>query len=231
MSAAKSRKLCRRSFSHVVVVNLGAMKDEGFALFETAIGACGIAWADRGLRGLQLPEAGVQGTRARMKARFPAFEETKPPRPVALAIAAVKALLLGKKVAFDRIALDMDGLPPFRCRVYEAARKVGAGCTVTYGEIALQIGSPGAARAVGQALGRNPFPVVVPCHRVIAAGGRAGGFTAEGGVATKMRMLEIEGAVTPGKSSPIATRETGAPFDAAARSLRKAAHPVLRTNP
>jgi methylated-DNA-[protein]-cysteine S-methyltransferase len=94
------------------------------------------------------------------------------------------------------IALDMDGVPPFHRQVYEAARD-RAGTTLSYGEIATRIGAPGSARAVGQALGRNPFPIVVPCHRVLAAGGKTGGFTATGGVDTKLRMLALEGAARP----------------------------------
>jgi methylated-DNA-[protein]-cysteine S-methyltransferase len=205
------------------------MASPGFALFETAIGCCAVAWGERGLRGVQLPEASERATRARMKARFPGVAEAEPPRDVRRAVAAMKALLAGKATDLSTIALDLDGVPPFRRRVYEAARAIPPGRTMSYGGIAAAIGSPGSARAVGGALGRNPFPVVVPCHRVLAAGGKAGGFTAEGGVDTKMRMLEIEGARIPAAASARpSARHAGATFDAAAavRGLRKA-DPVL----
>ena len=107
----------------------------------------------------------------------------------------IVALLRGKPNApadLSHIALDMEGVPPFHRRVYELARGIAPGTTLTYGEIATCLGDPGSARAVGQALGHNPFAPVVPCHRVLAAGGRSGGFSANGGVATKLRMLQIE---------------------------------------
>src|SRR4029453_17011519 len=96
----------------------------------------------------------------------------------------------------SHVALDMEQVPAFERRVYEAARRIPAGKTLSYGEIAGQLGVPGSARAVGRALGRNPFAIVVPCHRVVAAGGKLGGFSASGGVHTKRRMLEIERAST-----------------------------------
>jgi O-6-methylguanine DNA methyltransferase len=170
------------------------MTASGFALFDTAIGRCGIAWGDRGIAGVQLPEAGEQETRARMLHRFPAAGEAAPPAEVRLAIERMASLLRGEASDLPAIALDMDGVPEFHRRVYEAARAIPPGSTLSYGDIAKRVGAPGAARAVGQALGRNPFPIVVPCHRVLAAGGKIGGFSAQGGVETKRRMLSIEGA-------------------------------------
>jgi methylated-DNA-[protein]-cysteine S-methyltransferase len=170
------------------------MSEQGFSLFETSIGRCGIAWGERGIVGLQLPEASVGAARARMRKRFPAAVESTPPREVARVVRDVTALLGGKRIDLTTVTLDMNGVPPFHRRAYEAARKIPAGKTHSYGELAAKLGSPNSSRAVGQAMGRNPFPIVVPCHRVLAAGGRAGGFTAEGGIDTKMRMLEIEGA-------------------------------------
>lgn len=162
-------------------------------LFDTAIGRCGIAWNERGIAGLQLPEAaGV--ARGALLSRFPAAVETAPPPPVAAVIDAVRSLLEGGNPDLDAVALDWAGLGAFERAVYEATRAIPRGHTRTYGEIAAAVGDPGAARAVGQALGRNPFPIVVPCHRVLAADGRPGGFSAPGGVATKLRMLAIEGA-------------------------------------
>src|SRR6516225_3627318 len=170
------------------------MTASGFALFDTAIGLCAIAWGNRGVAGVQLPEAGEAETRARMLHRFPAAGEAAPPAEVQRAIQRMAALLRGEASDLSTVALDMDGLPEFHRRVYEAALTIPPGKTLSYGDIARRVGAPGAARAVGQALGRNPFPIVVPCHRVLAAGGKIGGFSAQGGIATKRRMLAIEGA-------------------------------------
>jgi methylated-DNA-[protein]-cysteine S-methyltransferase len=119
--------------------------------------------------------------------------ETPPPHDVERAVDGIVALLDGEAVDLGFVELDLDGLPPFHRRVYDAVRGVPAGSTVTYGEVAARIHSPGSARAVGQAMARNPFPIVVPCHRVLSAGGRIGGFSANGGLGTKQRMLAIEG--------------------------------------
>ncbi len=165
----------------------------GFALFDTAIGRCGIAWGERGVAGVQLPETGDCETRARMLHRFPAAGEAVPPRDVQGVVDRIAALLRGEASDLSTVPLDMDQVPAFHRRVYEAARAIPPGMTLSYGDIAARVGAPGAARAVGQALGRNPFPIVVPCHRVLAAGGKIGGFSAQGGIATKRRMLAIEG--------------------------------------
>ncbi len=170
------------------------MTASGFALFDTAIGRCGIAWGERGIAGVQLPEVGEAETLARMLHRFPSAGEAAPPAEVRQAIERMASLLRGEASDLSAIALDTDHLPAFHRRVYEAARAIPPGNTLSYSEIATRVGAPGAARAVGQALGRNPFPIVVPCHRVLAAGGKIGGFSAQGGVETKRRMLEIEGA-------------------------------------
>jgi methylated-DNA-[protein]-cysteine S-methyltransferase len=170
------------------------MTASSFALFDTAIGRCGIAWGKRGVAGVQLPEAVEAETRTRMLHRFPTAGEAVPPAEVRQAIERMTALLRGETSDLSAVTLDMDGVPEFHRRVYEAARAIPPGGTISYGDIARQIGASGAARAVGQALGRNPFPIVVPCHRVLAAGGKIGGFSAQGGVATKRRMLAIEGA-------------------------------------
>lgn len=172
------------------------MNTTGFATFETPIGYCGIAWRGRYVAGFQLPEGGGRATRARLRMRFPAFGEAAPPPFVRRAIEAVAALLGGERRDLSAVPLDFDGVPPFHRRVYESTRSIPPGTTSTYGEIAARIGAPGSARAVGQALGRNPFAILVPCHRVLAAGGRPGGFTADGGIDTKLRLLAIEGAAT-----------------------------------
>jgi methylated-DNA-[protein]-cysteine S-methyltransferase len=191
------------------------MTTPAFTLFDTPIGRCGIAWGARGIVGLQLPESGERATRLRMQKRFPgAREEGASPASIKRAVAAIGKLLDGKTVDLSTIYLDMEGVPPFHRQVYEAARAVAPGTTLTYGEIATRIGAPGAARAVGQALGKNPFPIVVPCHRVLAAGGKMGGFTATGGVNTKARMLALEGVVaTPEPQPALFDGNAGLGFD------------------
>lgn len=165
-----------------------------FTIFDTPVGPCGIAWGARGIVGVQLPEMSERATRARLLRRFPDAREDWVPEPITRAIADIIALLGGAPTDLGDVALDMDGVPDFNRRVYDAARRIPPGGTLTYGEIAAQIGEPGAAQAVGQALGRNPFAIIVPCHRVLAANGKAGGFSAGGGVATKLRLLAIENA-------------------------------------
>jgi len=164
----------------------------GIAFFATALGTCGIAWSDAAITGVQLPERTASGTCTRLRRRFPDARELEPPPHARAAIGDIVALLGGERRDLGGIALDMDGVPPFNRRVYEAARSIAPGDTVTYGELAARLGDPAAARDVGQALGANPFPVIVPCHRVLAAGGRTGGFSGGAGVETKLRMLAIE---------------------------------------
>lgn len=181
-----------------------AHAEAGFALFDSAIGHCAIAWNERVITGVLLPEVDQAATRRRMRYLYPALAEVMPPSLSPLAIAAsarIAALLSGAPDDLRDLPLDLDRVPPFHRRVYELVRGIGPGQTATYGEVAAQLGEPGAARAVGQALGSNPFAPVVPCHRVLAAGNRSGGFSAGGGVATKLRMLLAEGArmgATPG---------------------------------
>ncbi len=163
-----------------------------FALFDTALGACAIAWGEAGIVGSALPEASAAATRARMARRH---SEAPPDDEARAAIAAITALIAGETRDLRDIRLDEARLGDFERRLYAAARAIGPGRTTTYGELAAQLGEPGAARAVGQAMGRNPFPIIVPCHRVLAAGGKTGGFSARGGVATKLKLLEIEGAL------------------------------------
>lgn len=170
------------------------MPATGFILFDTAIGRCGIAWSAAGIVALQLPEASEDATRARLRKFCPAAAEGPPPAAVEAAIAEVCALLRGGPADLSGIVLDMAGVPDFERRVYAVAQEIPPGETLTYGAVAARLGAPGAARAVGRALGRNPFALVVPCHRVVAAGGAMGGFSAGGGVATKRRILAIEGA-------------------------------------
>lgn len=166
----------------------------GYCLFETAIGACAIAWGEAAIAAVQLPESTRAGTAARLQRSTGRLAEGDPPPWVQHAIVRIQALLQGARDDLADLPLDFSGVPPFHQRVYAIARAIPPGELLTYGEVARQLGEPGAARAVGQALGHNPFAPVVPCHRVLAAGGRSGGFSAEGGALTKLRMLEIEGA-------------------------------------
>lgn len=178
------------------------MQEAHFTLFETPVGRCGIVWNERGVAGVQLPEARVAATRARLVERFPNARESQPPPRVANAIAAIVALLEGRPSDLRSIALDFDRVPPFHRKVYEAARALAPGSTLSYGAIAQRVESPGSARAVGQALARNPFAIIVPCHRVLAAGGKPGGFTARGGVETKRRLLALEGTALERPNAP-----------------------------
>lgn len=174
------------------------MRTEGFSLFETTLGSCGVAWGPRGLTGLQLPEATGAATRSRMLRRFAPARERRPTESVERVIAEVVRLLEGVAVDLSWIELDMTGIPVFPARVYGVARSIPAGSTMSYGEIASRLGQPTEARLVGEALAKNPFPIVVPCHRVLAADGRPGGFSAAGGVMTKLRLLSIERVQAPG---------------------------------
>jgi methylated-DNA-[protein]-cysteine S-methyltransferase len=171
------------------------MTDQHFALFDTPIGICGIEWGPRGINGLQLPMGGDEKTRARIRQRRGDIAEAAPTEQVQGAIDRIIKLLAGGRDDLRDISLDLDGVPDFNRGVYDIARTIPPGQTVTYGDIARQLGGVELSRDVGQALGRNPCPIVVPCHRVLAAGQKPGGFSARGGVDTKLKMLAIEGAV------------------------------------
>ena len=168
------------------------MQTIGFALFETDAGCCGVSWSARGVSGVQLPEGDAERTRARLRRRFPEAEESAPPPQVQEAVGRIRALFRGEAADLSGVALDADEVPAFERRVYEVARSIPRGETLTYGEVAARLDGAGDARAVGAALGRNPYPVIVPCHRVVAAGGKTGGFSARGGVQTKLKLLEME---------------------------------------
>jgi len=170
------------------------MSDLGFHLFATTIGGCGIVWNGRGVAGVQLPEKSEHLTRARIVRRFPGAREAAPPLGVARAVGDIVALLAGERKDLSSIVVDLDGVAAFDRRVYAVARGIPPGGTLSYGEIAAQLGDRQLAREVADALSRNPLPLIVPCHRVLAAGGKMGGFSAPGGVRTKLRLLSIEGA-------------------------------------
>jgi methylated-DNA-[protein]-cysteine S-methyltransferase len=173
---------------------IGMSANLSFAIFETAIGPCGIVWTARGVYAVQLPEASAAATRARLCKRYPAAQESEPPASIVRAIDGIAALLRGEKRDLRDIVIDDGDTPRFNARVYAVARAIPPGETLTYGEVAERLGDKTLARAVGQALGENPCPIVMPCHRVLAADGRSGGFSAPGGIVTKLKLLTIEGA-------------------------------------
>jgi methylated-DNA-[protein]-cysteine S-methyltransferase len=164
-----------------------------FTLFDTAIGRCAIAWSVQGIVGVQLPGRDDGALRAGLLRRHPGAREAAPPQDVARAVDGIVALIAGEPRDLADVVLDLSAVPEFNRRVYAVARTIKPGATLTYGAIAAQLGEPD-ARGVGEAMGQNPCPIIVPCHRVVAAGGKTGGFSAPGGAATKRRLLAIEGA-------------------------------------
>lgn len=164
-----------------------------YHLFDTAFGTCAIAWSEAGLIRVQLPEPTRAETEARIQ-RAGAEPSAMPlPAFVTEAVSALQMYLAGTAVAFDTLRLDESIVSTFNASIYRVLRAVPRGTTVTYGDLASRVGQPGAARAVGMAMGRNPWPVIVPCHRVLASGGKMGGFSAPGGTTTKERLLALEG--------------------------------------
>ena len=162
--------------------------------FSTPIGDCGIAWTSRGIAWFQLPGASPEETRARLSRITGCSPDSAPPDWVREAIARITRLLEGQAEDLSDIPLDLARTPPFFRRAYEASRAIPRGQVWTYAELAAAAGKPEATRAVGQAMARNPLPILVPCHRVVASGGKPGGFSAAGGLDTKARLLAIEGA-------------------------------------
>lgn len=165
-----------------------------YTLFQTAVGWAGLAWADQGLVGAYLPERDPETVRRGLLRRFPEAGEAGAPDILEPVIDGVRALLRGEKADLSAATLDMARTPAFNAQVYAIARTIPAGETLTYGEIAARLGDKLLAREVGVALGQNPWPIIVPCHRVTAAGGKLGGFSARGGAHTKLKLLSIEGA-------------------------------------
>lgn len=166
-----------------------------YALFPTALGACGVAWRGDAVIATRLPYADAAEMHRRLAARTGATA-AEPPPVIRRAVAAMTALLAGEPADLRAVTCDLAGVEPFAAEVYAAARAIPAGATATYGEIAARLGGRHLARAVGRALGRNPVPLIVPCHRVMGAGGKLTGFSGPGGVRTKLRLLAIEGART-----------------------------------
>ena len=166
-----------------------------YALFDTALGTAAVAWSEHRIVRTFLPEPSAQAARARLARRLPDAREAEPPAQVRQLIDDVVRLLGGDRVSLEWVSIDDDAVSELDRRVYAATRTIPPGSTRTYGDVARLLGDVTLARRVGEALGRNPFPIVVPCHRVLAAGGRTGGFSARGGTETKMQLLRIEGAV------------------------------------
>ncbi len=164
----------------------------GFSAFDTPLGPCGIAWRGASVIGCALPAEDRDTLLRHLGRRHPDGAESEPPEPVQLTIGLIIRLFNGDAVDFSPVRLALDEAAPFERQVYAAASAIPHGQTRTYGELARAIGSPGAARAVGRALGRNPIPIIIPCHRIVAADGRSGGFSAPGGISTKIRLLQIE---------------------------------------
>jgi O-6-methylguanine DNA methyltransferase len=174
------------------------MKPANYTFFNTPIGLCGITWrgeADIAVSHFALPEASDAMTRERLGRKVAGIESTSPPVAIMKLIERVQQHLEGKLDPFLDVPLDLSNMIAFNRDVYDFSRKIPPGATRTYGEVAKGIGQAGSAQAVGKALGQNPIPLIVPCHRILAAGGRPGGFSAPGGTATKSRLLQIEGAV------------------------------------
>jgi methylated-DNA-[protein]-cysteine S-methyltransferase len=223
------------------------MRAMAWMLFDTAIGPCGVAWSLAGLTWVQLPEEDRDATRARLLAKVSdagamATAKSVPPW-VKDAVARVRQHLAGKPQDLGRVPLDVSRVTPFTAKVYRAAQALPAGRTATYGDLAGAVGSPGGSRAIGRAMATNPWPIVVPCHRVVAARGGSGGFSAYGGVVTKEKLLALEGGTlmvrgsapaslvaSPGQGSlfSLASSTPRLPFDAdeAVRALA-AADPAL----
>jgi methylated-DNA-[protein]-cysteine S-methyltransferase len=165
-----------------------------YLIFETRGGFCGIAWNNAGITRFQLPAKSADGAQRMLLRRAPGAKPGAPTPEVAGAVAAVKRYFEGKETDFSRFKLDLGEQDPFFQRIYAAARLVGWGRTTTYGALAKELGAgPEAARDVGQAMAKNPVALIIPCHRVLAAGGKVGGFSAPGGSAAKIRMLALEG--------------------------------------
>ncbi|WP_291862566.1 methylated-DNA--[protein]-cysteine S-methyltransferase [Bradyrhizobium sp.] len=170
------------------------MSGRGYTIFDTMIGRCGIAWGPAGIVGVQLPEAREIETRRRLYRLYPDSRDQRPPPNVEIAIEGIVALLRGQPSELSDVALDLTGIHAFNQRVYRLTQAIQRGETRTYGEIAKQLGASGAVHAVAQALARNPFVIIVPCHRVLEAGSYADRMSPHGGSISKRRLLSIEGA-------------------------------------
>jgi methylated-DNA-[protein]-cysteine S-methyltransferase len=170
------------------------MSGRGYTIFDTGIGRCGIAWGDFGVLGVQLPETREIETRGRLLRQYPDARERRPPLNAEIAIEGIVALLRGQPSDVSDVTLDMTGIHAFNARVYEFTRTIPRGETLTYGDVASRLRASGAAHSVAQAISRNPFMIIVPCHRVLEAGSYADRISPNGGTISKRRLLSIEGA-------------------------------------
>ena len=169
------------------------MAGRGYTIFDTAIGRCGIAWGDLGVVGVQLPEVREIDTRKRLFHLYPEAREIRPPVHVEAAIEGIAMLLRGGVSDLSDVTLDMTGIPAFNQRVYAFARSIPRGESRTYADVASALRASGATHSVAQAIARNPFMIIVPCHRVLEAGHYADNISPNGGVISKRRLLSIEG--------------------------------------
>jgi len=177
------------------------MPGRGYAIFDSGIGRCGIAWGDLGILGVQLPETREIETRRRMLRQYPDAREIRPPLSVETAIEGIVALLRGKPADLSDVALDISGISAFNARVYAFARAIPRGETRSYAEVAASLKASGAVHSVAQAITRNPFMIIVPCHRVLGDGGHADKISPNGGAISKRRLLSIEGTGSSGSKT------------------------------
>jgi methylated-DNA-[protein]-cysteine S-methyltransferase len=177
--------------------------ERSYHLFDTVFGTCAIVWSVGGLTRVRLPQADAGELAERLAANAAAWDSASPlPEVASTAIDAITRYMTGVRVDFRSVKLDWGAVPGYNARIYRALARVPYGSTTTYGALALEIGKPNAARAVGMAMGRNPWPIVIPCHRVLASGQQLGGFSAPGGVTTKISLLRLEGSL-PGSDAPM----------------------------
>ncbi|WP_428407608.1 methylated-DNA--[protein]-cysteine S-methyltransferase [Hyphococcus sp.] len=173
------------------------MSDFSYVLFDTVLGRCGVAWGPKGVRAVSFAEASDEATIKRLMRRAPGAVEAAPPGEIAALIQDIRALFEGERRDLSHAPLDWDGVGAFEREVYELSLKINPGEAKTYGDLAKALGDVAQSRRVGQALGRNPFPIVVPCHRIVGASGAMTGFSAPGGAELKRKLLKIEGAIGP----------------------------------
>jgi methylated-DNA-[protein]-cysteine S-methyltransferase len=189
ISAILTAEQARKCWSKIMVQAV-----QHYLIFETAGGYCGIAWSKAGITRFQLPTESGEATERLLLKRLPDAKPADPTPEIAKAVDAVKRYFQGEAVDFSALALDLGPQQAFFASVYDAARKIGWGQTTTYGALAKELGAgPEKARDVGQAMAKNPVALIIPCHRVLAAGNQIGGFSAPGGASAKQRMLKLEG--------------------------------------
>lgn len=165
----------------------------GRHVFETALGFMAVGWSASGITRVWLAERDRAAVERRLAQRAAGVPDLAPPLAIAAVVERLKEYAAGTPVDFSGTPIDLAGVDDFRLAIYDAAKRLRYGETVTYGELARRAGHDGMARETGAALGANPLPIVIPCHRILAAGNKIGGFSAPGGSATKERMLAMEG--------------------------------------